>query len=615
VLVATYDNITGNGSGILSSLAAPNGSSLVGFEQTGTDAVPTTVEEELQTIRITPQQFGAVGDGATDDTQALNDAIAAVIASTEPAVLVGYGTYRITNTVNFRFIRVDFDRATIDVAHAGIGILIGGNANSSNNPLQRYGTISRSVGTDSITTPTVRAIGVKGQHIHFQRAPYFQIYANTDPAVATTDSSSAYSSFWLKFVDVLELTNNPASTGSVVQWINENQFFLNRCREIDISGTYSHNHNQFWAGTLESATNWNWDTGSSNTVWCARFESGPTITLGPETAYNKIVQTWTSSAADWRSEGLSATVIDNGIGNIFVKQDSLDRNTHIVASNTIDNNVCLDTQSIYPNQVPSLAVVKASSVGILLETTLFPVFKNDILGFYSTPVDTTTDSDYRCSVFFYDVNKQSLTPVIGTDPTIANYASSVMTSISGNAASLGTGRPDASLILLTDDVAYVKIRVTASSGSQLQNQYADNIFAFVRRTNYKREASLQNAEINRGLYIGSPMPVTAVPTQGYAPLGFEAVNVNGLARYIVTRSVDTILVSNETAGSTTIDVLDVAGVQVGDIVGVQNDNVYVTDWTTVASISGITVTLNAGLTGDSAFTNRVVFVKWTTVTY
>jgi hypothetical protein len=169
--------------------------------------------------------------------------------------------------------------------------------------------------------------------------------------------------------------------------------------------------------------------------------------------------------------------------------------------------------------------------------------------------------------------------------------------------------------LLTDDVAFASIRVSADSGGALVNQYVDGIFAFVRRTNYDSDVSIRNAEVNRGLYIGSPMPVTAVPTQGYAPLGFEAVNVNGLERYIVTRSVDTILVSNETAGSTTIDVLNVAGVQVGDIVGVQNDNVYVTDWTTVASISGITVTLNAGLTGDSAFTNRVVFVKWTTVTY
>jgi hypothetical protein len=319
--------------------------------------------------------------------------------------------------------------------------------------------------------------------------------------------------------------------------------------------------------------------------------------------------------APWRTEALSATVIDNGIGNIFVKQDSLDRDTHIVASSTVDNNVCLDTQSIYPSQVPSLAVVKASSSGVLLETTLFPVFKNDVLGFYSTPVDTTTDSDYRCSVFFYDVNKQPLTPVIGSDPTIANYASSAMTTITDNLASLGTGRPNADLILLTDDVAYVKIRVTASSGAQVPNQYADNIFAIVRRTNYKQEASRRNAEINRGLYIGSPMPVTAVPTQGYAPLGFEAVNVNGLERYVVTRSVDTTLTTAETVGSTVIDVTAATGVQIGDIVGVQSDSVYITDWTTVANVSGTTITLTAALTGDSAIGNRVVFVKWTTVTY
>ena len=43
-LIGTYDNITGNGSGILSALSGPNGSSLVGYIYDDPNAVATTVD-------------------------------------------------------------------------------------------------------------------------------------------------------------------------------------------------------------------------------------------------------------------------------------------------------------------------------------------------------------------------------------------------------------------------------------------------------------------------------------------------------------------------------------------------------------------------------------------
>jgi parallel beta-helix repeat protein len=112
VLVATYDNITGNGSGILSALSAPNGSSLVGFIQSGANAVATTVQTRLRET-ISVQDFGAVGDGVTDDTVAFQAALNALTSNSE---LIIKGDFYVAQNVYLK----DVDNVTIDCSGATI---------------------------------------------------------------------------------------------------------------------------------------------------------------------------------------------------------------------------------------------------------------------------------------------------------------------------------------------------------------------------------------------------------------------------------------------------------------------------------------------------------------
>jgi parallel beta-helix repeat protein len=72
VLIGTYDNLDGATSA--QDLAASGGSNLIGFQQAGAGAVLRTLQQENRMF-ITPEQFGSVGDGATNDTTAIQNAI------------------------------------------------------------------------------------------------------------------------------------------------------------------------------------------------------------------------------------------------------------------------------------------------------------------------------------------------------------------------------------------------------------------------------------------------------------------------------------------------------------------------------------------------------------
>lgn len=264
---------------------------------------------------VNPVDFGADPTGVNDSAAAFTLAVNFCIANN--LTLAGQGTFKFLSTVNLRYVNLAMANATFNIAHAGIGIFIGGNASSANNPPQHIGTVSRSVGTDAYATPTVRCIGAKGQHINVENAAYFQIYANTAPSVNATDYSSAYSTFVLKYCDTVELTNNAATTGSSVQWINENFFYLNRSKTILINGTYGHNHNYFEGGCFESdppgAAVINMQTGEENYVRDIRQEGLLNVTFGTTARNNIVTIGWTSSSHRFPSSGV--TVVNNGSMN------------------------------------------------------------------------------------------------------------------------------------------------------------------------------------------------------------------------------------------------------------------------------------------------------------
>ncbi len=79
------------------NLAESSGSSLIGFVSAGAGAVARTVQDRLREV-VSVKDFGAVGDGVTDDIAAINAAIAAA-ALNGRAVFFPKGNYAISSPI------------------------------------------------------------------------------------------------------------------------------------------------------------------------------------------------------------------------------------------------------------------------------------------------------------------------------------------------------------------------------------------------------------------------------------------------------------------------------------------------------------------------------------
>ena len=91
----TVDNVEPDGFDALQALAASNGSSLIGFVQSGTGASTSTVQTKLREV-VSVKDFGAIGDGIADDTAAIQAAIDSVLTK-NGSVFFPAGRYRVTS--------------------------------------------------------------------------------------------------------------------------------------------------------------------------------------------------------------------------------------------------------------------------------------------------------------------------------------------------------------------------------------------------------------------------------------------------------------------------------------------------------------------------------------
>jgi hypothetical protein len=76
-----------------------SGSSVIGFNQAGAGAVSRTVEAKLREYMVSVKDYGATGDGVTNDRAAINLAFDEVLGRGAGTVYFPAGTYRCTGTI------------------------------------------------------------------------------------------------------------------------------------------------------------------------------------------------------------------------------------------------------------------------------------------------------------------------------------------------------------------------------------------------------------------------------------------------------------------------------------------------------------------------------------
>ena len=188
---------SGSAIALTASLAASGGSALVGYLPIGTGAVASTVQGK-QRESVSVKDFGAVGNGVTDDTAAIQAAVTAAIAAGK-SIFWPYGNFITSNNItNFH-----------SVAYEGPGIISTGGGTYVVNP---------EWSTNTTNTFYVSTTGASGNDGLAATRPFATIQQAFD---ALTNSGGSLGGNWV--IQVAAGTYNAASSLSGIQFKNRLQ--------------------------------------------------------------------------------------------------------------------------------------------------------------------------------------------------------------------------------------------------------------------------------------------------------------------------------------------------------------------------------------------------------
>lgn len=121
----------------------------------------------LYSEAITPEQFGAIGDGSTDDTTAIQAALSASATQNKPVALGSGKTYAISNTLTITKRQDIYGNGAVIKAITALTDVVRINTETSHFPI--------SIGKGLITNLTIDANGLANNGIYVQYSAGYQI--------------------------------------------------------------------------------------------------------------------------------------------------------------------------------------------------------------------------------------------------------------------------------------------------------------------------------------------------------------------------------------------------------------------------------------------------------
>jgi hypothetical protein len=537
--------------------------------------------------------FGAKVDNATDDLASFVALIAyCKLVNKE---LTWSSISYISDTLAMREVGVSAPAGSFRVETTKF-LVLGGRASSPANAKQEIYSAFRTA--DAATIPCIQVKGAKGQTITIHgQVNFVQLYADTNSTVYSTDYSIAYNNFFFTRVIALELTNNPTTNGSSIQWINENAFYLKRTNQILINGTYPHNHNVFYTPNIEAtgAVLINIDTGSSNLFYDCRLEgvTGADIIFGVGTWGNKIFNSWMEHP--WNriatSNPASVDITDNGVQNEVVWDFNADMTKTLIAERSASTQTTNRRTDFLSNAVPSLGLQYNTNNGnnTLAITSFIPAAKGDAITFSVKGGNAVPK--FRCIVECFDEDMKKVTL------TNSDLISSTLTTYSSNVLTVGVGVSSATAVFLSDNVKFYRARITSSFNQQFDG--ANSIY--ITSHSASKNISVRGQKL---LQESTTASVSSRPTQAICDEGYMVSD--GTTMYTCIYSAFTHVTGTSSSAVVTVD--SVGAAAANDLIGVVLDTGLML-WSTIASISGSAITMNDSL-GSAATNTPVKIVRF-----